>query len=265
MKKYLFVLYILLCCALFVLPVHADIIWEPDDYFYNQHALDCTYINRMFTANGPDGVVIVYKNPESPQIVAQLNNGFKTYISYIYTDSDGILWGIYEGSDKTGWLPMDYMEVVYDSISFVEDYSAELIHESGELDNTYQNKDIYLWNYPGSESFYIIQANDSMPSYDSVYVDEESRRWGNVNYYFGYKDVWICIDQPTSDFTALYPTGAPSRNTSQTDNTQTATNSSTAKRIVPKQNTAVVTLTIILVLAVVLATAGLLIKFKRKE
>ena len=90
MKKCLSILSTLICCMLFVLPVHADIIWEPDDYFYNQHASDCTYVNRMFTANGPDGVVIVYKNPESPQIITQLDNGFQTHISYTYTDSDDI-------------------------------------------------------------------------------------------------------------------------------------------------------------------------------
>jgi LPXTG-motif cell wall-anchored protein len=41
--------------------------------------------------------------------------------------------------------------------------------------------------------------------------------------------------------------------------------SETTKRIIPKQNTAVVMFTALLVLAVMLATAGLLLKFKRKE
>lgn len=261
MKKYLLMLSTLICCMLFVLPVHADVIWEPDDYFYNQHAIDCTYVNRMFTANGPDGVVIVYKNPESPQIITQLDNGFQTYISYTYTDSDGIVWGIYEGSDKTGWLPMDYMQVVYDSISFREDHAAEIVSESGELKSQYQNKEIYLWKYPGSEEFDIIKTEDFMPSYNSVYLDAENRCWANINYYFGYRDVWICIDQPTADFTTLFPAGTPPKETAQT----TPDTSTTQKRIVPKQNMTVVLLTVILVLAVVLITAGLLLKLKRKK
>lgn len=260
MKKFLSILSTLLCCMLFVLPVQADLIWEPDDYFYNQHSVDCTYVNRMFTANGPDGVVIVYKNPESSQVIAQLDNGFQTYISYTYTGIDGIVWGIYEGDDKTGWLPMDYMQVVYDSISFHEEHAAEIVSESGALKNQYQNKEIYLWKYPGSEEFYTIQEKDSMPSYDSVYLDAENRCWGNVNYYFGHRDVWICIDQPTADFTTLFPTGAPPKDTEQT-----TTNTSTSKRIVPKQNTPIVLVTVILVFAVVLITAGLLLKLKRKS
>lgn len=261
MKKCLSMLSTLICCMLFVLPVHADVIWEPDDYFYNQHAIDCTYVNRMFTAHGPDGVVIVYKNPESPQIITQLDNGFQTYISYTYTDSDGIIWGIYEGSDKTGWLPMDYMQVVYDSISFSEDHAAEIVSESGELKSQYQNKEIYLWKYPGSEEFNIIKTEDFMPSYNSVYLDEENRCWANINYYFGYKNVWICIDHPTADFTTLFPAGAPPKETAQT----TTDTSTTKKRIVPKQNMTVLLLTVILVLAVVLITAGLLLKLKQKK
>ena len=218
MKKCFSVLSILFCCMLFVLPVHADVIWEPDDYFYNQHALDCTYVNRMFTTNGPDGVVIVYKNPESPQVITRLDNGIKIYISYTYSDANGILWGIYEDSDKIGWLPMDYMEVVYDSISFHEDYADKIVSQSGELKNQYKNKEIYLWKYPGSEEFNIIKVEDFMPSYNSVYLDEENRCWGNINYYFGFRDVWICIDQPTDDFNTLYPSGSPQKNTMQKDN-----------------------------------------------
>lgn len=265
MKKCFSVLSILFCCMLFVLPVHADVIWEPDDYFYNQHALDCTYVNRMFTTNGPDGVVIVYKNPESPQVITRLDNGIKIYISYTYSDANSILWGIYEDSDKIGWLPMDYMEVVYDSISFHEDYADKIVSQSGELKNQYKNKEIYLWKYPGSEEFNIIKVEDFMPSYNSVYLDEENRCWGNINYYFGFRDVWICIDQPTDDFNTLYPSGSPQKNTMQKDNDIESENTSTAKRIVPKQNTAVVVLTIILILAVIFATAGLLLKFNRNK
>lgn len=189
-----------------------------------------------------------------------MDNGFQTHISYTYTDSDDIVWGIYEGSDKTGWLPMDYMQVVYDSISFREEHAAEIVSESGELKSQYQNKEIYLWKYPGSEEFNIIKTEDFLPSYSSVYLDEENRCWANINYYFGYRDIWVCIDQPTADFTTLFPAGAPPKETAQT-----TADTSTAKRIAPKQNMTVILLTVILVLAVVLITAGLLLKLKRKN
>lgn len=153
---------VLICCILFtivgsmvsVLPVSADIIWEPEDMFYNDHASECTYVNRAFTANGPDGIVIVYKNPESPQKVTQLENGTVIYISYTYQDSDGILWGIYENTNakKTGWMPMEYMEIVYDSISFAEEFQEEIVGAvEQDLDSQYLGQEIYLWEYPGAE------------------------------------------------------------------------------------------------------------------
>lgn len=271
MKKCFIVLNILLCCMLYALPVQADIIWEPDDNFYNRHAAECIYVNRMFTANGPDGVVIVYQSPESPQIITRLDNGSQTHISYTYQSADGILWGIFENADQTGWLPMDYMNVVYDSISFAKDYADEIADENGVLDTLYQNKDIYLWKYPGSEVYDMIQADSSLPSYDSVYLDEQDRRWGNVSYYFGMRNVWICIDNPTADFDTLYPSGAPARGSAQINTNDPGEAQSmqppseTTKRIVPKQNTAVVMLTVTLVLAVMLATAGLLLILKRKK
>ena len=271
MKKCFIVLSILLCCMLYAFPVQADLIWGPDDNFYNHHARECTHINRMFTANGPDGVVIVYQSPESPQIITRLDNGTQTRISFTYQSADGVLWGIYENADQTGWLPMDYMNVIYDSISFAEEYAAEIVSESGILDTLYQNKEIYLWKYPGSETYDMIQTGDFLPSYESVYLDEKNRCWGKVGYYYGMRNVWICIDAPDADFDTLYPSGAPARGTAQFDQVETdaaesiQSPSKTTKRIVPKQNTAVVMLTVLCVLAVMLATAGLLRKFKQKE
>lgn len=256
MKKLFYVLGTFICCMLFTLRVQADIMWEPDDAFYNRHASECTYINRVYTANGPDDVVIVYRSPESPQIVTRLQNGTQTYISHTYVDSDGILWGIYEDSShkKTGWMPMDYMSVVYDSISFAEEFAADIVTQDGVLDDAYLDKEIYLWKYPSAEEGYKMETNEYLPSYSSMFTDENGHIWGNVGYYYGMKNTWVCIDQPTADFDMLYPDGAPHRG-----KTQTSPNADNPKRIVPRQNPTIVIITVILVLAVVLATAGLLI------
>ncbi|MDE7477774.1 MAG: hypothetical protein K2M91_07475 [Lachnospiraceae bacterium] len=133
MKKWFCILGVLICCTFCTLAVQADIIWEPNDIFYNSHVSECTYVNRVYTANGPDDIVIVYKSPESAQIITKLKNGSSIYISYTYEDSDGILWGIYEDTDhkETGWMPMDYMEVVYDSISFAEEFDSDIVVQDG--------------------------------------------------------------------------------------------------------------------------------------
>lgn len=261
-KKWLCLLGIIICCMHSALLVHADIIWEPDDNFYNQNASECTYVNRVYTANGPDGIVIVYKSPESPQVVTQIDNGTQIYISYTYQAPDGIVWGIYEdfvgGITRwiTGWIPMDYMALVYDSISFAEEFDADIVAQDGGLDDAYLGQEIYLWKYPGSTEQHLMPSEDYLPSYSSVFVDEEGRSWGNVGYYFGMKNTWVCIDQPTADFDTLYPEGAPQRGTEQAGSTE---------RIVPGQNNAATILTVVLVLAVVLITAGLLVILRRRR
>lgn len=279
MKKLFCLLGVFICCIFCSFPVQADIIWEPDDDFYYDHTSECTYINRMYTANGPDGIVIVYKSPESPKVITRLENGENIYISYTYEDSDGIIWGIHEDYNhkKTGWMPMDYMNVVYDSISFAEEFETDIVTQDGVLDDAYLGKDIYLWKYPGAEECYPmgpneIGTNEYLPSYSKVFVDEEGRSWGNVGYYFGMKNVWVCIEQPTADFDMLYPDGAPQRGTVQSDieeittpdPEQAASDTNQTKRIVPKQNSMIIVITVILVLAVVLVTAGLLIILRRK-
>ena len=69
MKKIL-CLWAVVGCFLFCgLCVRADVIWEPEDSFYKKHSEECVYVNRLYTANGPDGEVILYKSPEMPAFI----------------------------------------------------------------------------------------------------------------------------------------------------------------------------------------------------
>ena len=86
MKKSAWIWAVVVCWILCVMPVKADVIWEPMDDFYEEHREECRYVNRNFTANGPDGEVIVYKSPENPTVVDTWENGFSAYISFVYTD-----------------------------------------------------------------------------------------------------------------------------------------------------------------------------------
>ena len=160
-----------------------------------------------------------------------------------------------------------------DSISFAEEFDSDIVVQDGVLDDIYLKESIYLWKYPGSEECYAMGPEEYLPSYDKLYVDEKEHSWGHVGYYFGMKNVWVCIDQPTADFQMLYPDGAPQRGLANADRgEQISTESESAlstieetKRIVPKQNTSMVILTVVLVLMVVLVTTGLLMKLKQKE
>lgn len=262
MKRWIAFLGGFLCYMACVLSVHADVIFEPKDSFYEEFSSECEYIGRTFTANGPDGEVILYKSPASDRVIARWENGFKAYISFSYTDDNGVVWGIYEdlSGSQTGWMPMEYMDVVYDSISFREEYQSEFTAQEGTLDEQYLGKDIYFWKYPGASEGYRIQPSNDMPRYHSTYVDSQGHTWGNVSYYFGHKNVWICLDQPGAEFDTLYSGGS-----SGIGEARLPEKNFTADRIVPSgsADNLVMPVTVAALLAA-LATGGLLF-LKRKK
>ncbi len=270
MKRALYGLAAFICCMLWVLPARADVLIEPMDSFYEEHSEECSYMGRSFTTNGPDGKVIVYKSPKLPEVVDTWENGREVYIRFTYEDRDGVVWGIYEDYvGITGWMPMDYMELIYDSISFQEDYSEEIEDEMGSLDEKYLDEEIRFWKYPGSEKYDSIKAESYAPEYRCVYVDENGKSWGRIGYYFGMRDVWVCIDAPTADYGEIYPDGAPQIGKQDGEKPQGGaepeeTPAGEDRRIVPKPDYGMVALTIILVLLVAAVTAALLLFLRKK-
>ena len=271
MKKLLYVLGSIVWCLLWSFPARADVIWEPEDSFYASHAGECTYVNRQFTANGPDGTVIVYKSPVLAEVVDTWENGHRVSITHVYRGSDGIEWGIYDDyKGKCGWVPMDYMKVVYDGISFEEEYKTEIQDKKGELDSKYLDTDIYFWDYPGSDAFIQITARDHMPQYNEVFTDESGYTWGNVGYYYGVKNYWVCIEKPGADYAGLYPEGGPKRGETDDDlakdqkrgqmdsSGEPIGEGAGTDRIVPKKDGRTMAVTLAMVAAVVSVAAVLL-------
>lgn len=211
MKKWICILGGFFCYMLCMLPVRADVIWEPRDSFYEEHSSECEYVGRVFTANGPDGVVILYASPVSDREVDTWDNGFTAYISFSFEDENGTVWGIYEGgsNSRTGWMPMEYMDVIYDNISFAEEYGEEIQEQFGTPDEQYLGKSVYFWEYPAAPDRYTVTLENYLPEYHRTYVDSEGHTWGNVGYYYGHKNVWICLDQPEAEMEELYPGGTP--------------------------------------------------------
>lgn len=264
MKKWVCFLGTVFCFLLCTISVRADIIWEPMNSFYEEHSTECTYVNRQFTADGPDGIVILYESPESSKVVTTWENGYRTYISFTYEDERGVVWGISD-DDQTGWMPMDYMKVVYDSISFAEDYGDQIVNQDGTLDEQYQDETIYFWKYPGSESCSSMSLQDweYMPEYSATYTDEAGHGWGYIGYFYGHRNVWICLDQPTSDYAGLYPDGGPKIGADDTESQDPE--GQRTERIVPKTDNGTVVVVIVLVVGVVLITAVLLVILKKRK
>lgn len=264
MKKWLCLLGTVICFLSCTFVVRADVIWLPMDSFYEENASGCTHVNRIFTANGPDGVVILYESPKSPKVITTWENGFQACISFTYEDEDGILWGIYDNHKQTGWMPMEYMELVYDHISFVEDYGEEIVGQKGSLGEQYQGKSIFQWKYPGSKEHYSLTLHDPL-EYNQVYVDEKGHSWGYVGYYYGGRNIWVCIDQPEAEYEQLYPDGAPQigKAAEEVKTEYRDAQMQEAKRIVPKANQGTIAILAVLVALVVLVTAVLLVVLKK--
>lgn len=268
MKKPMTVLLILamLCGMVLPLTARADVIYEPMDSFYEEHYAQCTYVSRSYTAAGPNGTVTLYESPESAKAEATVKNGETLFVSVTYKDADGTIWGCCENWEKElcGWAPMAYLEVIYDGISFREEYGDQFVSESGSLDGSYVGKTIYFWKYPGSDAYVDIElmGEEYRPEYRTVYTDADGRTWGECVYYMGIKGYWINLEDPTADFETLFPEWTEP----VTEETEPV--SEPAQEIVPResQETRVAkTAAVIAVAAVVAITAVLLYLMKKKK
>lgn len=264
MKKYIRFLCAALIILMLPLQVRADVIYEPWDSFYEEHREQCEYLARSYTAAGPNGDVTVYESPESAWEITKLPNGTALWISYTYEDSGGITWGCWEDWEKDllGWVPMDYFNLIYDGISFDEEYGDQFRNEEGALDAKFRGQTIYFWDYPGckTSSWYTLSNEEEyLPVYRVLYTDPDGRTWGKLSYYMGHRDSWICLDDPTADFDTLYPNGI--------EETQPETVGEPAERvdeIVPSGNPVLKRIVIAAVTGVVALTAALLFFLKKK-
>ena len=206
----------LLLALIFVLAlapaVRADVIIEPEDSFFWDHRGECQYHSRSYYADGPENVAVVYRSPESSAVVKRVKNGEELWIDYVYADENGISWGLcdYYSPEEhwTGWIPMDYLLLKYDSICFREEFADRITEESGALESA--DGEIQFWDYPGSMDSVVFAVEwDYAPEYQETFTDDAGRRWGYVGYHMGMRNVWICLDAPTADYRTLYAENPP--------------------------------------------------------
>jgi hypothetical protein len=207
--------------------------------------------------------VTVYESPESDEVKATYANGEVLYISYIYTDPDGIQWGYYENWETgvSGWVPMDYLELIYDGISFEEEFGHLFSEEEGTLAAEHQGKLVKFWKYPGSTEYleWTVEG-ENMPAYQTVYTDSNGVRWGREGYYMGLRGYWINLDAPDADFV---PTES-----AMPEETKPQEQTDPVEEIKPAQPEGLRNATLLMVIAVVAVvavTAVVLVLLKRKN
>lgn len=215
MKQKLFSLTLALLAVLaLAVPTFADVIWTPDDSFYEKHYEECGYVGRHYQLGGYNGSVTVYTAPGGTK-KASLDNGLQGIIQFTWT-GNGLTWGYLcwaADSDVEGWVPMDDLSLIYDSQQFTEDHASE-ITETAPVPVDFHEAALYSYpNGPVQEGT-LKEDLDYQPFSDTftkIYTDENGLRWGEVGYYMGHREAWVCLDDPmnTQLSSGIVPT-APS-------------------------------------------------------
>lgn len=179
--------------------VKADIIWTPEDDFFEKHYEECKQLLRNYTANGEEGYIEIKEDPTSKKTVENVKNGTEFYVSFTYTDRMSRVWGVVEHEKITGWILMKDLLVIYDNISFLEEHKDEIKTEPVEFDDTkLDGRPVHFYQYPGSVGTAGVPLKkEEKPQISSTYEDSEGRLWGYVSYYFASKG-WICLSDPTN-------------------------------------------------------------------
>lgn len=201
----------------------ADVIWEPNDPFYTAKYMEevsrdeFALNNRTYFTNGKLGYIYVTDDPEKETIVDALENGIRVFVSFTYVNSEGEEWGViqYErGEDgqiapsyryaeddsvKTGWIRMEELSLIYDSEEFKKDHEGEIRDNDGTAEIRLEpGEELQYWSYPGSGTIIESTPDTDKLTIEQVYTDEDGEQWGYVNYYYGIRDVWVCITRPSA-------------------------------------------------------------------
>ncbi len=181
----------------------ADVLWEPSENFFDENNCVYTVEQRAYMINSPNGFVNIYNSPDSAFTKGQLKNGETFYVYYKGTYKDK-LWGLNTSEE---YIPLEYAVVVYDHISFREEYKDSI---TNVRDEKIELKKGYLrWSYPGSVNCdeMPINVESAYPSYS--FTDEQGLKWLFFGYVNGIRNFWICIDDPENDKLPVRDVGGP--------------------------------------------------------
>ena len=258
MKQKLFSLTLaLLAVMTLALPVSADVIWTPDDSFYEKHWDECDYVGRSYQLAGFDGKVAVYTAPGGMHKTT-LDNGLQGTIQFTWTGY-GLTWGYLcwiTDHDTSGWVPMDDLSLIYDSQQFMADHAKE-IEAVTPVPVNFQEAVLYSYpNGPVLEGT-LQEDLDYQPIsevFTQIYTGTDGLRWGYVGYYMGHRNTWVCLDDPTnraldSGIVSVSPSPAQARG------------SATSVTAGPPA----LLIAAVLVAAIVAVTAVLILRLKKRE
>lgn len=192
-------LLMLLLAALLMAPTaaRADVIVEPENAFYEAHRDECTH--TAYRCYFSEEEVVIYSAPYGMKR-GTVQPGQNFGVEWIYTEPDGSVWGYCEW--KSGWIPLGGMQLCYDWISFAEEYADAIVPNADHASfSTWFSEDtVVTYSYPNGPVAYsldLFDENGAGP--ELLYTDPDGKEWGFVGYYYGRRNLWICLSNPTDD------------------------------------------------------------------
>ena len=188
-----------LMLTVLALPAAADIIYEPNNLFYNTHREECEYLRvRHYVANTKEGYAYLYQSPDNAMTVRACPNGEEIAITWLYTAPDGAEWGMV--NDESGWICLNDWSLVYDSREFLKDHEAECVpfdsESAAEIPAT-EEKPVIAWSYPGGDRAEYTLSNGNVAYFvNQTYTDANGTVWGHIGYMYGMRDFWVCLSNP---------------------------------------------------------------------
>lgn len=199
MKRKILTLFLAALAVLsLTVPVSADVIIEPRDSFFEKHREECTYVARQYELAGYDGKVTVFTAPGGMNKLT-LDNGLRGTIQFTW-EGKGTIWGYliyWDDQWIEGWVPMDDVSLVYDSKQFMTDHAGEIV-ETDPVPVDFH--EAVLYRYPNGPVGNTLTEDPDYQRFGEiftqVYTDENGLRWGYVDYYKGWRESWVCLDDP---------------------------------------------------------------------
>lgn len=212
MKRILTLALALLLCLSLAAPALADVIYEPEDAFYQSHREECTYENRSYIA--PASGADICTKPGGSKI-GSYAAGETIYSDYLYTDpKTGDVWGsamFRDGNNwKDGWVCLTGMQIVYDYRDFEAEYGEKFYGTDGGV--CLCDTAVVEWAYPGAPEPLRIMEREDRPDADegvreelTLYLgntrfdDENGNQWGFLGYWRGRRNSWVCLTDPDAE------------------------------------------------------------------
>jgi len=222
------IIVLLVACFLFMSTgaARADVVgWDPTgNNFFKRHISECVYLGRSFQVNGTEGSVSVRSEPSAKNVVSTIENDEIIYLEYscLYK---GKYWGFLPPYHEawwfplSGWVEIDQLLVLYDSVSFQEDCLSEFYAYTGDFYEIKKARAVVAWSYPGSGVALWTVANIDTANFRVLYAypDAQGREWGFVTHFYGSSDIWVCLSEPLNrDIPVFNPPAPPAQWVSDT-------------------------------------------------